>query len=254
MDKLPLSVCVLSFNNEDVIKRCLQSISFAQEIVVIDSFSTDKTVSIAREFTDNIYQYAFTSFGSLRNLALKHASCEWIYSLDTDEVATEASWVEIQAILRNSNACDAYFIPRKNRIFGRWLKHGGWYPDYRQPQLFKKGALIYHEQDDVHEGYDIIGSYGYLKQPIHQYPFRDVSHYLSKMERYSTLMAKRMAREGRQFVYYKVILNPLFSFVKMYFFRLGFLDGFVGFVLAVLYIYYTFIKYVKFWEIHKKAQ
>lgn len=243
-----ITACVLAFNNETEIRRCLSSLSFADEIVVIDSFSTDKTVEICKEYTDKIFQYHFESFGKLRNLMLKHASHEWIFSLDTDEETTEAVIKEIKQAVNASDSKDAYYIPRRNRIFGRWLKHGGWYPDYRQPQLYRKNAMKYHEQDDVHEGYTITGSVGYFRQAILQYPFRNLSHYLSKMERYSTLMAIRMQKENKHFKKHQVITHPLFSFIKMYFFRRGFLDGFPGFLLAISYTYYTFIKYVKLWE------
>ncbi len=254
MSQTKISAVVLSYNNEKEIERCLNSLSWADEIIVIDSFSTDNTARISRSKGAKVFQYAFSTFGKLRNLGLLHASCPWIFSLDTDEVATPEAIQEVKDIASDSEAKDIYFIPRLNTVFGRQLKYGGWFPDYRQPQFFKKQALTYHEQDDVHEGFELHGSVGYLKNYIEQFPFDNLDHYLKKMERYSSLMAKRMVKEGKSFSPSQLIVRPAFTFFKRYILRGGFLDGFQGFLLAKLYSYYTFQKYAKFWELLSKKE
>jgi hypothetical protein len=135
---------------------------------------------------------------------------------------------------------------------GRWIKHCGWYPDYRQPQLFRRGRFRYREEL-VHESFDCDGPVGHLTQPALQYPFRDVDHYLAKQGRYSDLMARRMAEQGRRFASHQLITHPLGAFLKMYIQRAGFLDGMPGLILSGLYAYYTFIKYAKFWEEKRRA-
>ena len=245
-----LSVVILAFNDEPNMRACLESVTWADEIIVVDSFSTDATEQISREFTDRVYQEKFSGFGALRNAAMGYASHDWIFSVDTDERVTPETRNEIQTLLSTGLQADAYFVPRRNIFLGRWIRHCGWYPDYRQPQLFRKQAMRYRE-DLVHEGFDVKGTVGYLKNPIEQYPFRDINHYLMKMDRYSSLMAQRLHQEGRRFSHHQLITHPFYTFVKMYGLRLGCLDGKVGLLLSMLYAYYTFIKYAKLWELQK---
>lgn len=254
MNQPKISAVILSYNNEKEIERCIDSLSWADEIIVIDSFSSDRTASICRQKGAKVFQYGFSTFGKLRNLGLLHASHEWIFSLDTDEVASEDAIKEVQAIAQNPNSKDIYFVPRLNTVFGRELKYGGWFPDYRQPQFFKRDALVYREDDDVHEGFELKGMCGYLKNHIYQFPFDNLDHYLKKMERYSTLMAKRMLKEGRKFSVMQLLIRPGFTFFKRYFLRGGFRDGFHGFLMAKLYSFYTFQKYAKFWELSSEEQ
>lgn len=254
MNRQKISAVVLSYNNEKEIGRCLDSLQWADEIVVIDSFSSDKTAQISREKGAKVFQYAFTTFGKMRNLGLAHATYDWIFSLDTDEVATPDAIDEVLKICSGEATKDIYFVPRLNTVFGRKLRHGGWFPDYRQPQLFKKSAMTYNEEDHVHEGFVLKGISGYLKNHIEQFPFDDLDHYLKKMERYSTLMAHRMLKEGRRFSPIQLLVRPTFTFFKRYFLRGGFRDGFHGFLMAKLYSYYTFQKYAKFWELYAKAK
>ena len=139
-----------------------------------------------------------------------------------------------------------------NDIFlGRWIRHCGWYPDYRQPQLFRKDRLRYREEL-VHESFDVEGEIGYLENPVLQYPFRDIDHYLMKQERYSDLMARRMMEQNRRFAASQLITHPCFTFLKMYIGRKGCLDGVPGLILSGLYAYYTFIKYARLWELRRE--
>jgi glycosyltransferase involved in cell wall biosynthesis len=243
-----LSAVVIAYNDEPNIRSCLESVSWADELIVVDSYSTDATERISREFTDKVYQHEFQGFGKLRNEAVAHASHEWVLSLDTDERVTPALRDEIRTLLARGPEADAYFVPRQNFFLGRWIRHGGWYPDYRQPQLFRKSQFRYRD-DIVHEGFECGGSIGYLTKPVIQIPFRNIDHFLSKHDRYSDLMARRMLEQGRRFAPHQLITHPLGTFAKMYLYRQGFRDGIPGLVLAGLYAYYTFLKYAKLWEL-----
>lgn len=245
-----VSVYVIAYNDEPNMRACLESVQWADELVVVDSHSTDKTAAIAREFTDKVYQVDFTGFGALRNQAVSYCSHEWVFSLDSDERMTPELRKEIRQVLDQGPGADAYFVPRKNFFLGRWIKHCGWYPDYRQPQLFRKSRFRYR-QELVHESFDCDGQVGYLTQPVVQYPFRDIDHYIAKQDRYSDLMARRLVEEGRRFSPHQLVTHPLAAFAKMYLQRRGFLDGMPGLILSGLYGYYTFMKYAKFWELTK---
>lgn len=245
-----VSAVVIAYNDEPNMRGCLETLRWADEIVVVDSHSTDGTEKISLEFTDKVFQHDFHGFGALRNEAVARATYDWVFSLDTDERATPEIRDEIRQLLKRGPEADAYLVPRINYFLGRRIKHSGWYPDYRQPQLFRKDRMRYRE-DLVHEGFEVDGKIGYLSAHVFQYPFRDLDHYLEKMDRYSDLMASRLVQQGRRFHVHQLATHPLFTFFKMYVLRAGFLDGMPGLILAGLYGYYTFIKYAKFWELSR---
>ena len=168
-------------------------------------------------------------------------------SIDADERVTDELREEIQRELASGPRADAFFVPRKNFFLGRWIRHCGWYPDYRQPQFFNKHRLRYRD-DIVHEGFDVTGKVDYLRGHVLQVPFRDLGEYLRKMSRYSTLMAEQMAARGSRFRTHQLVTHPVFTFIKMYGLRQGFRDGMPGLILSLLYAYYTFVKYAKLWE------
>lgn len=243
-----LSVFVMAYNEKDKIKDCLESVKWADEIVVMDSFSTDGTVEICRQYTDKIVQKEFVGFGKLRNIAVDACSHDWILSVDADERVTDELREEVLALLAKGPDADAYHVPRKSHFMGYWIRHCGWYPDYRQPQFFNRTKMRYREQL-VHEGYELNGRLSYLKGHALQFPFLNLDQFLKKMDRYSTLRAVEMHRQGKQFRLHNIIVNPLAMFFRMYVAKLGFLDGAVGLILSLLYgYYYTMIKYVKLWE------
>ncbi len=246
-----LSVYVIAYNDEPNMRACLESVAgWTDELIVVDSHSTDRTAAISREFTDKVYQVDFHGFGKLRNEAVALTSYDWVFSLDSDERATPELKDEIRRVLDSGPEADAYFVPRKNYFLGRWIRHCGWYPDYRQPQLFRKDKFRYRDEL-VHESFDLDGRIGRLTQAALQYPFRDIDHFLAKQDRYSDLMAKRMSEQGRRFHAHQLLTHPLGTFLKMYLARAGFLDGMPGLILSGLYAYYTFVKYAKFWELSK---
>ena len=154
-----ISVYIIAYNEADKIEAALKSVVWADEIVVADSFSTDGTPEIARKYTDRVLQLPFEGFGKLRNDVLGQLEGDWIFSLDADERCTEAAAAEIRRIVALPDAADAYRVPRRNFLLGRWIRHSGWYPDYRQPQLFRRGKLRY-TADAVHESYVLDGTLG----------------------------------------------------------------------------------------------
>jgi glycosyltransferase involved in cell wall biosynthesis len=248
-----LSVYVIAYNDEPNMRACLESVAgWGDELIVVDSHSRDRTAAISREFTNKVYQVDFKGFGDLRNQAVALTTHEWVFSLDSDERMTPELREEIRLVLSSESETDAYFVPRKNFFLGRWIKHCGWYPDYRQPQLFRKARFRYRNEL-VHESFDCDGPVGFLQSPALQYPFRDIDHYVAKQDRYSDLMARRMAEQGRRFSSHQLITHPLGAFLKMYGQRTGFLDGMPGLILSGLYAYYTFMKYAKFWELTKNG-
>ena len=243
-----VSAVVIAYNDEPNMHSCLASLDWVDELIVVDSYSTDATAQISRQYTDKVFQYEFQGFGRLRNDAISHATHEWVFSLDTDERSTDVIRDEIRQRLNDGPDADAYFVPRQNYFLGRRIKHCGWYPDYRQPQFFHKGRMHYKE-DLVHESFELNGKVGYFQAHVDQYPFRDIDQYLMKMDRYSSLRAKVIQKDGRRFRVHQLVSRPLYTFLKMYVLRLGILDGMPGLILSGLYTYYTFVKYAKLWEL-----
>jgi len=246
-----ISVYIIAFNEADKIEAALRSVGWADEIVVADSFSTDATVEIARRHTDRVIQVPFEGFGRLRNAVLAQLTGDWIFSLDSDERCTPAAAEEIRRVAADPLARDAYLVPRRNFVFGRWIRHSGYYPDYRQPQLFRRGRLRYTE-DAVHESYVLDGSLGMLREPIAQIPFRDLSQMLHKMQRYSTLGVQRLQRRGVRASMWRALLHAVAAFLRHYLLRLGVLDGWAGFVIAFGTFEGTFYRYAKHLEAERQ--
>jgi glycosyltransferase involved in cell wall biosynthesis len=243
-----ISVYLLTHNEERKIEAALRSVAWADEILVIDSESTDKTPEIVNQSRARLINIPFEGFGKLRQRAVSACSHEWIFSLDADERCTPAAAEEIRTIAEDPNAVDAYFIPRRNWFMGRWIRYSGWYPDYRQPQLFRKGSLEFSVEDEVHEGYRINGLVGYLRSPIHQIPFQNFEQILAKANRYSSLGAKKLARKGRKGGMLSALGHGLWSFLTIFFLKRGFLDGWAGFVIALGNFEGTFYRYAKLTE------
>jgi glycosyltransferase involved in cell wall biosynthesis len=242
-----ISVYILTYNEENKIEDAIKSALWADEIVVIDSYSEDTTVSIAKRLGARVITLPFEGFGELRNRAIKACRNEWIFSLDADERFTPEAAREVKRMIQAPDPCDAYFVPRRNWFMGRWIRHSGWYPDYRQPQLFRKGALVFHD-DEVHEGYRINGRTGYLKNPIWQFPFRNLEQLLLKANRYSSLGSVKLRRRGVAGGMAKALAHGLGAFIQIYLLKKGFLDGWAGFVIALGNFEGTFYRYAKVTE------
>ncbi|HZQ48632.1 MAG TPA: glycosyltransferase family 2 protein [Verrucomicrobiae bacterium] len=245
----PITAYALTYNEAPQIRDALESIKWADEIIIVDSFSTDGTVEIAREYGARIISEKFCGYGRLRNLALEAADNDWILSIDSDERCTPELAAEVR---REAEApqYDAYHVPRKSHFMGRWMQHSGWYPDYRQPQFFNRRKMRYRE-DLVHEGFDLDGRLGYLRGHVLQYPWPTIEAGTAKLQRYSTLVAQRYAQMNKRASLFKLICRPISMFLKVYVYKQGFRDGRHGFILATLYAYYTFLKYAKLWELRQ---
>jgi len=239
-----VSVFILAYNDVEKVSATIKSVSWADEVVVIDSWSTDGTTEIAKELGANVVQVEFTGFGELRNKAIQHCQYEWIFSLDSDERCTPEAAKEIRAIVQDCNALDVYWTPRRNYFMGRWIKYSGWYPNYRQPQLFRRGCMSY-DFSPVHEGY-ILNSkkpIGFMKNAIWQFPFKDMAQILSKANRYSTLGASKINSD--KISMWTALVHGSWSFIKHYFLKRGFMDGWPGFVIAFGNFEGTFYRYLK---------
>jgi glycosyltransferase involved in cell wall biosynthesis len=246
-----LSVYVIAYNEADKLEAALHSVAWADEIVVADSFSTDATAAIAARYAHKVVQVPFEGFGKLRNDVLAQLSGDWVFSLDADERCTAAAAAEIRSTIARADAHDAYRVARRNYFFGRWIEHSGWYPDYRQPQLFRRGKLRYTE-DAVHETYVLEGTLGTLTEPIAQIPFRNLEQILHKAQRYSTLGVQRLQRRGQRPSMTAALLHGLFGFFRHYVLRGGFLDGWAGFVIAFSNMEGTFYRYAKQYELSRE--
>ena len=246
-----ISVYIITFNEIDKIKDCINSVLWADEIIVADSNSTDGTTQIASNLGAKVVQIPFEGYGDLRNQAISHCTGDWIFSLDSDERCTIEVRDEIFKIAGNSSL-DIFRIPRKNFFMGKWIKHSGWYPNYRQPQLFRNGKMSY-TMDKVHEGYINHGSkeIGTLSNFICQFPFKNTEEVIQKANRYSTLGVLKLQEKGIKGSISKAFLHGAWSFVKHYIFKLGFLDGGPGFVIAFGNFEGTFYRYLKLTEIQK---
>jgi len=249
---LPLSVVIVTQNEEKNIREALQSIRDASEIIVIDAFSTDRTADICREYTDNIHQKEWQGYALQKRSGIELATQKWVFILDSDERFTEALWNEIRELINRDQGYSGYYVPRKNFFLGKWVRHGGWWPDHTLRLFLKDKALM--EERKVHEKVVVNGKAGYLRNHLEHYTYRTVSDYMKKMETYSTLSAEEMKAHGKSSGLIKMSFHPMFTFFKMFFLRAGFLDGIHGVILAVLYSHYAFLKYLKLWELSHEPE
>ena len=239
-----VSVYIIAYNEAEKVRATIESVRWADEVVLIDSHSTDATAEIAHSLGTRVVQVEFKGFGDLRNQALAACTHEWIFSLDADERCTPEAATEIRAITADPQALDAYWTPRRNYFMGRWIKHSGWYPNYRQPQLFRKGALRY-DQKPVHEGFELLTDkpLGHMQSAIWQFPFKNLAEVMHKANRYSSLGAKKI--KHKKLSMGSALAHGLWAFVKHYIFKRGFLDGWAGFVIALGNFEGTFYRYAK---------
>ena len=246
--KTKISVYIIAYNEIDKIKDCIESVLWADEILVIDSYSTDGTSEVAKSLGARVIQVEFEGYGNLRNQAISHCSFDWIFSLDSDERCTNEAQAEILEII-NSPKYDIYKVPRKNFFMGRWIKYSGWYPNYRQPQLFRKGSMEY-DLKPVHEGYISYSekNIGFLKSSIWQIPFKNIEEVMHKSNRYSSLGVSKLQDKDIKGGIIKALIHGFWAFLKHYIFKLGILDGGPGLVIAIGNFEGTFYRYLKLYE------
>ncbi|MDB4099101.1 glycosyltransferase family 2 protein [Candidatus Thioglobus sp.] len=245
---MKISVYIIAFNEAEKIHDCINSVLWADEIILADSHSTDGTTDIAINLGAKVVHIPFNGYGDLRNQAITHCNGDWIFSLDSDERCTIKVRDEILRLISNA-PLDIYRVPRKNFFMGRWIKYSGWYPNYRQPQLFKKGKMSY-TMDSVHEGYINHSNkeIGTISNNIWQFPFKNIEEVMHKANRYSSLGVLKLQNKKIKGSVSKAFLHASWSFIKHYIFKFGFLDGGPGFVIAIGNFEGTFYRYIKLTE------
>jgi glycosyltransferase involved in cell wall biosynthesis len=250
-----LSVALITKNEEVNLRRTLQSVRWADEIIIVDNGSMDGTESIARETNARFFVEGWKGFGAQKNSAIAKCTGDWILSLDADEEVSQGLTGEIRGLLSESPSHDAYFIPRRNFFLGRWIRHGGYYPDPKL-RLFRRGAAQFEERA-VHETMQYHGSPGHLRGDLlhHAYPTLDA--YIEHMNAYSSLgvhqaIARAKTSRGILPFLWNVYVNPVATFQYNYILRGGFLDGREGLLLHLYHSVYVSWKYAKAWEIARK--
>lgn len=247
VEKLPISVYVLTFNNLRTIERCLKSLSWAEELVVVDSGSTDGTFDVCKQYTDKACQVAWKGHRDQYQYAADLTTGEWIMFVDADEEVSPELVEEIRVKLKDgAEGVDGFFVYRRTYYLGRWIRYGGWYPDgeirlYRRDKGRWEGAL--------HAKVVVNGSVSTLKGQYLHYTYRDISDQIQTIDKYSRIAAEDMVQSGKKFSLFKLLFHPPFRFFKEYVLKSGFRDGLPGLIIVVSTMFYVFIKYAKLWEI-----
>jgi glycosyltransferase involved in cell wall biosynthesis len=247
-----ISACITAANEENNIRRCLESVKWADEIIVVDSFSHDRTPEVCREYTDLVFQHRWLGYIGQKNLIKDLATKDWILFIDADEEISSSLRDEIVEEFMNgrSQQCCGYEFPRMVHYLGRWIRHGDWYPD-RKLRLFRKicGRCGGREP---HDRVIVSGAIRRLKSPMYHYTYTGIEDQMATLNRFSTITAAGQQEEGRAFRRFDMVFRPLFRFFRGYVLRLGFLDGVAGLIVAVTTAFGVFIKYAKLWE-HKQT-
>lgn len=252
---MTLSVAIITLNEEANIGRTVASvIEIADEIVIVDSGSTDRTIQIAGSFGEKVKTYSqpWKGFAAQKNLAIQQCSGEWVLSLDADEEVSDGLRAEIKAVVASAAAQDpvAFDIARRNMFLGRWTKHGGFWPD-RKLRLFRRGKAWFEERP-VHETMRVDGSVGELRFPLTHHAYPTLHSYIEHMNRYSSLGAEvAIAKGPRGFSIADIVFRPAFTFLYNYVLRIGFLDGREGLLLHLYHAVYVSWKYAKAWELSR---
>ena len=248
--KYPVSVCIVAFNEEKNIGACLEALSWADDVIVVDSFSSDATVQICRQFTPRVIQREWNGYLDQKTYALGLAKHEWVLLMDADEVLTGDAVKEIKAELdREDNTVDGYYIRRKLRYLGRWLRRGEWYPDYKLRLVRKSKSSI--GGMEPHDSIRLAGkNVRHLKGEMLHYSYDNIADQMNTLNRYSSISAAEMHDKGVRLPLLRMLFHPAWRFFLVYFGRKGFLDGIPGFVIAVVNSFYVFLKYAKLWELY----
>lgn len=242
-----ISAIIITKNEELNVRDCLESVKWVNEIIVVDAGSKDRTVDIAKGFTQKIFNRPWDGYGVAKNFALSQCTGEWILSLDADErVSQELQKEIIENIASVDTSVAAMSMPRRANFLGRWINHCGWYPG-RITRVFRRSAGQFTEER-VHERFEIDGKTISLHSDLLHYTDPDLKHYFEKFNKYTSLAAEELIENKRGFSLVNLIVNPLWVFFRMYILRLGFLDGIPGMILCVLSSNYVFTKYAKHWE------
>jgi len=239
----PLSVVIITLNEEHNLPRCMKSVSWAQEVMVVDSGSTDRTLEIAREAGARVFQHPWEGYGQQKNWALRQTTQPWVLFLDADEEVSPGLREELVAFLANSGNFRGAELPRRTWFLGRWIMHGGWYPNLLVRLVKKEGAKW--TEPSVHECLIPPGPVLRMKNDLLHYTFRDVGENVLTNVRFSRLGAKVAKARGERGSLLRILLKPVGKFLETYFWKLGFLDGFPGFVISLNAAHSIFMKYVE---------
>ena len=243
-----VSVTIITKNEEANIERCLKSLNWADEIVVVDSGSEDDTVEICKKYNCNIIETEWQGFGRTKKFAADSAKYDWIFSIDADEEATPELTDEIKQILQNPKL-NGYRIKRKSFYLGRMINHCGWSNDYPF-RLFNRKFGNFNEKE-VHESVKLKGEVGKIESPILHYTYPTIALHIEKTNRYSSLQAIEMKEREKEYSILSALLLGIYKFINMYFIRLGFLDGKEGFMLCSIASFGVYLKYIKLRELNK---
>jgi len=251
MDCLSLSIVIITFNEEANLARTLASVAWADEIVIVDSGSTDRTREVAESFHAKFWVETWKGFAAQKNFALTTATGDWILSLDADEEVEPALADEIRSVLSANPSVAGFWIPRKNFFLGRWIQHGGYYPDFKL-RLFRRGAGEFEDRL-VHEDIRLDGTASRLEHHLLHHAYPTLESYIEHMNRYSSLGAEMaVAKRAPGFSFLDIVVRPKVTLLYNYFLRLGFLDGREGLLLNLYHAGYVSWKYAKAWELGRK--
>ncbi len=241
-----ISACIITLNEEENIQACIESLRWCDEIIVVDSFSSDRTVEIARSLIGNVAQRTFTTVSEQKNYAVSLASHAWVLNVDADERVPPELAEEIRSELAaNAGSINGYFMPRRTYFLGRWISRGAWYPD-RTLRLFRRDKGSFqgtHPHAKVH----LDGSSKTLRRDLHHFTYRDLAHNLETINTYADHFAAQ-ERAHPAWALVLMLLKPPVKFVETFIYKRGFLDGWPGFMIAAMNSFYVFLKYAKLWE------
>jgi glycosyltransferase involved in cell wall biosynthesis len=244
---VPVTATVITFNEAANIEAALASLSWADEIIVVDSQSTDRTTEIARKFTDKVIVRPWPGYIAQKNFAAGQAGHDWIFSLDADERVTPELAAEIKALMTSGPNAAGYRVPRVTFHLGRWMRSTDWYPDY-QLRLYDRRRARWAGKY-VHESVKADGTVSDLRSELQHYAYRDLAHHLQTMDRYTTLAAKQMFEEGRRTGFLDLVMHPPAAFFRNYVLRGGFRDGVPGLIVSAMNARYVGLKFAKLWEL-----
>ena len=246
--QMKISATVITFNEERNLRAALESLSWADEIVVVDSNSTDGTVEIAREFTREVHVRQWPGYSAQKTFAASVAHNDWVFNLDADERVSEKLAAELIALKENGEPSVAgYEMPRAAWYLGRWIKHAGWYPDFKL-RLYDRRRGRWRG-DYVHESVEVEGRVERLAGEILHYTVENASEHHLRMDKYTTLAAREMHARGKRATAASILFSPVAAFIRSYFLKLGFLDRVPGLAISVFAAHYAFLKQLKLWEL-----
>jgi glycosyltransferase involved in cell wall biosynthesis len=252
MTRPKISACVMTFNEEHNMRRCLESLSFCDEIIILDSFSTDKTMEICKEYTGKFYQEAWKGYITQRNRLREIATFDWVLFLDADEEVSPSLRDQILYHFRiGTGKYMGFEFPRQVFYLGKWIRHGEWNPDIKL-RLFRRDKG-YSGGQEPHDMVIVEGPVKTLTGKLWHYTYNDLAHHLNVVNRFSSISAREMYQSGRRFHIWDLLTRPLARFLKGYFIKCGFLDGLRGFIIAIIVAYGVAIKYAKLWECEWEA-